>query len=122
MPIAIEPNGEFILIKMTGLVSLPDLLSHADELAALEMRLPVTPHRLTLLSSGGVGDVSFADLHLFAAKRRAVQLKNAVKSAIVADDAVQFGFARMYQTLNENPNITVEIFQSEAPALAWLRE
>jgi len=122
MPITTEYTGEFIVIKIAGMIGLPDLLAEADELAVIEARLPVTPHRITYLSSGGVGDVNFADLHVFAAKRRLVQLKNRVKSAIVAEDAVQFGMARMYQTLNENPNIQVEIFQSEAPALAWLRE
>jgi hypothetical protein len=122
MPIAIEHNGEFLVIKMTGLIALPDLLAQADELAAIEARLSVTPHRITLLPSGGIGDMTFGDLHVFATKRRAVRMKNPVKSAIVAADAVQFGFARMYQTLNENPDITVEIFQSEEPALAWLRE
>ena len=67
-------------------------------------------------------DLSFAELHAFAAKRRKAPLKNAVKSAIVAGDAVQYGFARMYQTLNEHPYLRIEIFQSEEPARAWLRE
>ena len=122
MAITTDYQGEFIVIKMSGSVSLPELLEHADELAAIEASQTVTPHRIAVLPGGLVCDLNFTALHAFAAKRRGAPLKNPVKSAIVAGDAVQFGFARMYQALNEHPYLQVEIFQSEAVALAWLRE
>lgn len=122
MPITTKYDGEFIVTRMSGCISLPDLLAYASEVAAIEIRLPVTPHRLAHLTSGTVGDVNFIDLHTFATTRQAVPPRNPVKSAIIAGDAVQYGFARMFQTLSEHPDIRVEIFQSEAPALAWLRE
>ena len=122
MPITTDYQGEFIVIKMSGSVSLPELLEHAERIAAIEASQAVTSHRITIFPKGLVCDLSFPELHAFAAKRRAAPLKNPVKSAIVAGDAVQFGFARMYQTLNEHPNLRVEIFQSEEPAFAWLRE
>ena len=122
MPITTNYEGEVIVIRMTGSLTLPELLEHADQLAEIEASRPVSPHRIAILPSGLVCDLNFADLHAFAAKRREAPLKNPVKSAIVAGDAVQFGFARMYQTLNEHPYLRIEIFQSEAPAHAWLRE
>lgn len=122
MPITTDYQGEFIVIKMSGSVSLPELLEHAGQIAAIEASQSITSHRIAILPSGLVCDLSFPELHAFAAKRRAAPLKNPVKSAIVAGDAVQYGFARMYQTLNAHPNLQVEIFQSEAVALAWLRE
>jgi len=122
MPITTDYQGEFIVIRMSGSISLPELLEHAQGVAAIEAGQSVTPHRIAILPSGLVCDLSFPELHAFAAKRRAARLKNPVKSAIVAADAVQYGFARMYQTLNEHPHLQVEIFQSEAVALAWLRE
>jgi hypothetical protein len=122
MPITTDYQGEFIVIRMSGSVSLPELLEHAEAIAVIEANQPVTPHRIAILPSGLVCDLSFAELHAFAAKRRVAPLKNPVKSAIVAGDAVQFGFARMYQSLNEHPRLQVEIFQSEPVALAWLRE
>ena len=122
MPISTDYQGEFIEIKMSGSMTLPDLLEHADRIAAIEASQTVTPHRIAILPGGLVCDLSFTELHAFAAKRRAAVLKNAVKSAIVAGDAVQFGFARMYQALNAHPNLKVEVFQSEGPAYAWLRE
>ena len=122
MPITTDYQGEFIVIRMSGSITLPELLEHAEGIAAIEASQPVTPHRIAILPSGLVCDLSFSELHAFAAKRRAARLKNPVKSAIVAGDAVQFGFARMYQALNEHPNLQIEVFQSEEPAFAWLRE
>jgi hypothetical protein len=122
MPITTNYNGQFIVIQMTGSLSLPDLLEHADQVAEIERSQPVSPHRIAILPDGLVCDLSYPELHAFAAKRRKAPLKNPVKSAIVAGDAVQYGFARMYQTLNEHPYLRIEIFQSEAPARAWLRE
>ena len=122
MPITTEYNGEFITAQMSGVVTVADLLALAEKVDALEAQLPVTPHRIADLSGGAVSDFNFVELSVFAAKRRAARLKNPVKSAIVAGDAVQFGFARMFQTLNDHPDIRIEVFQSEAPALAWLRE
>jgi hypothetical protein len=122
MPITTEYHGEFIVTRMTGLVALSDLLTHAEEIAAIETSLPVTPYRIAHLAADLVGEMGFVELNTFAARRRVAQLKNPVKSAIVAGGAAQFGFARMFQTLNDNPDIRVEIFQAEGPALAWLRE
>ena len=122
MPITTDYHGEFIVIRMSGSITLPELLEHAQGVAAIEASQSVTPHRIAILPSGLVCDLNFSELHSFAAKRRAARLKNPVKSAIVAGDAVQFGFARMYQALNEHPNLKVEVFQSEEPAFAWLRE
>jgi len=38
----------------------------------------------------------------------------------VASKPAQFGYARMYQTLNENPNIELELFINREKAMAWL--
>jgi hypothetical protein len=43
-----------------------------------------------------------------------------VKSAIVAPMPVQVGFARMFQILNDHPQIEVQLFATLAEAEAWL--
>lgn len=122
MAITTDFQGGLIVISMSGSISLPELLEHAGQIAAIEASEPVTPPRIVILPSGLVCDLSIGELHAFAAQRRGAQLKNPVKSAIVAGDAVQFAFARIYQALNEHPQLQIEIFQSEPPAHAWLRE
>jgi len=49
-----------------------------------------------------------------------VRLKNYIKSAIVANNPSQFGFARMFQTLNDNPQIEIRIFPAAESAMEWL--
>ena len=56
-----------------------------------------------------------------AETRRRATLRNPIKSAIIASGIVHFGFARMFQTLNDNPQIVVAIFGDDESALQWLR-
>ncbi|HEX2854014.1 MAG TPA: hypothetical protein VHO24_12310 [Opitutaceae bacterium] len=82
--------------------------------------MPVSPDRITDMSRVSGITLDFTAMEAFAAKRRNAPLKNRVKSAIVAPQPLQFGFARMYQTLNENRDIVIELFRDEASALQWL--
>lgn len=47
-----------------------------------------------------------------------VPFPNDFKSAIIVSTPVQRGMARMFQSLNDNPRITIRIFDDEAAALA----
>ena len=44
-----------------------------------------------------------------------------IKSALVALKPVHFGFARMFQMLNDNPRIQIRIFGNLEEAQQWLR-
>ena len=46
--------------------------------------------------------------------------RNPFRTALVAVSALQQGYARMFQTLNDHPMITVRVFDSIAAAEAWL--
>lgn len=65
-------------------------------------------------------DLNYAKIAAVASIRRAAPLKNAVKSAIVAPQPIQYGFARMFQTLNDNPRINLQVFSDRASAMEWL--
>lgn len=85
-------------------------------------RHPVTPSRVTSLADVTHVAVGFSEMLDFVARRRAVGPRQPIRSALVVAEAVQFGIARMFQTLNDHPQVTVRIFQDEATALAWLGE
>jgi hypothetical protein len=51
-------------------------------------------------------------------RRRTQRFANSIKSAVVASRPVQVGFARMYQTLNTNPQVEIQIFAALAEAEA----
>lgn len=47
-------------------------------------------------------------------------LKNRVKSAIVAQRPVDYGMARMFEMLIQNPQIEVRVFRDGESARQWL--
>jgi hypothetical protein len=122
MPYELTLSGGLLRFTLSGIVTLEDLLNAAREAQVIEATEPVTPHRLTLLTGVGDFNLSFAKMDEFATIRRTAVLQNKVRSAIVAASQVQLGFARMFQTLNDNPQIEIQIFPDEPAALAWLEE
>jgi len=65
--------------------------------------------------------IGYPGVRALADRRRAATFPNPFKSAIVGRVPAQAGMARMFQTLNDNPQITIEVFDDEAAALEWLR-
>jgi hypothetical protein len=120
MPIVIRRNGGLLEVTFSGKIATTDLLNGAQEMAEIEAQEPVTPPRLNDLSDVTALEVDFWSIQQFAAMRKDSQLKNPTRSAIVAPNVLQFGFARMYQTVQANPQLEVQVFRSRADAIAWL--
>jgi hypothetical protein len=117
--IAIEP--EFVLLTLTGELTEQDLRGFAAAADEIEGARDPVPHRITDMT--GVTDfkIAYPDVQALAKHRRMRIFPNAFKSAIVVAGPTQFGMARMFQTLNDNPQIKIEIFNDHASALAWIR-
>jgi hypothetical protein len=92
------------------------------EVEAIEATHARAPHRITDLSDCETALLDFALLEEITARRRATRLKNTVQSAIYAPSEVQFGFSRMFQTLNDNPLIAIKVTRDRAEAEAWLAD
>lgn len=115
-------DRSWVRLNVSGVMTHEDLSRIAAEGARIEAESPATPHRLTDLSGLERLDLKFADVMELVQKRKAGQYRNPFKSAIVATTAEQHGFARMFQTLNDHPQITVAVFSDVAAAEAWLAE
>ena len=122
MPITTRCANGLMEIRMAGRVSAADLKAHMREVATIESKVAVTPNRIMDLRDGTAGDVKFENLHGLAEARRIAVLKNPIKTAILATTPVQIGLARTFQTINDNPQITIQIFREESEARAWLAE
>jgi len=109
-------------IVLTGILMPGELARLADALAAAEDAAAVVPHRLTDLTGVTRFEIGFDDMFELARRRRERSPANAIRSALVAATPVQLGFARMFQTLNDHPLITLAIFPDVDAALAWLAE
>ncbi len=109
-------------IVLSGTLTPEDLVRVADAMGEAEDAADVCPHRVTDLSGVTRFDIGFNDMFELAQRRRRQPPANPVRSAIVASTPVQLGFARMLQTLNDHPQITMRIFPDVDGALAWLAE
>ena len=120
MPITFEYRDSIFWIGFSGALSSKDLMDYMKAFGDEEDRLAVTPHRIADLTALAEITIGFDDILSLAKGRRVKKFPNAFKSAIVANTEVQTGFARMFQTLNNNPQIAIKIFPDRESALAWI--
>jgi hypothetical protein len=121
MSFAVGIEADIVRVSMYGILTrqdLTDLLAASD---AIDRRHDRIPPRLTDLRGVTEFQVSFAQLSGLAAARTAARFPNAFRSALLVSSPAQLGMANMYRTLNDNPQISIEVFEDEAAALAWLR-
>jgi hypothetical protein len=105
-----------------GNLTAEDFRRGAELSAKAEAEFERAPNRMADLSSVEGLNIDFGAVEALAAVRRVAPLKNKVKSAIIAPRPVLYGFARMFQTLNDNPNIILKIFRDRDSGWAWLTE
>lgn len=121
MPYRLFFEDDILRLEFSGLLTKADLLAALRETAKLEAAAAVTPHRLTDLRALQSSDNRFPEFFGVAQQRKAKQFPNAFKSAIVAVEPMHIGLARMFQTVNDHPQITIQIFPDFAAALAWVK-
>jgi hypothetical protein len=122
MPFSISFRDGVLRLVLSGTITPEELGPMADALVEAEARAAVCPHRVTDFRPVARFDLGFDDVSALARRRRVQPPPNPIRSAVVAATPVQVGFARMLQTLNDHPQITMRIFPDMDGALAWLAE
>jgi hypothetical protein len=120
MPYTITVENKVVRTALTGRITAQDLVALTGESKNYEENVDVVPHRITDMRGIEELAIHFPDISALAEKRGQVRFPNAVKSAIIAHDRLHLGYARMYQTLNHNPQMVIQIFPDEASALEWI--
>ena len=120
MPFEIRDEGGFHSARMFGVLDIKDLDAVTAEVKRLE-EAGAIGDRLTDLTALERIDVGFEEVFGVALKRAQRVIRAPVRSALVANKPVQFGFARMFQMLNDNPRIQIRIFDNRQEAEQWLR-
>jgi hypothetical protein len=113
-------DGSLVLIELSGTLTREDLESVGHEIIALERSAATAPHRLTDFRQIVDIAVGYPEMSVLAERSRARPLSSHIRSALVVEQPVQMGFARMFQILNEHPKVTVRIFEDETSARAWI--
>lgn len=109
-----------VYLTFRGYVMAEDIRDMVDLLTKIETEARVSPDRIVDLSAIEGISLNFSAIIDYSVMRRKAPLRNKVKAAIVAPHPLQYGFARMFQTLNANPDIDMEIFTDQNSGLAWI--
>jgi hypothetical protein len=120
MAIQFNIRDGWIEVTLQGQVTNDDFRQLLAAYHEAEACLPVTPDRISDLSQAVMTAIDAGQLREFALARQAAQLKNKVKSAIIAPGPEQYGLARMFQAFNQNPKIEICLFKDAASAYAWI--
>lgn len=120
MAYSLSFDGPLLLIRCFDTLTMADLGAIVDDVIELEQGGTHTPPRMTDLRAVTDSAVRYPDLAKLAERTRTRPLAAPVLSAIVVSQPVQLGYARMFQTLNEHPHVTMRIFEDEVAAREWL--
>ena len=121
MSFTIVEEKDFVRITLFGVLTSEDMVELAAAADVIERDRDPVPNRLADMRDVTEVQIRFPDVQGFANVRRARKFPNTFKSAVVVGNPVQSGMARMFRSLNDNPQIVVEVFEDEAAALAWFR-
>jgi hypothetical protein len=119
MPFEIRDEGNYYSARLSGVLDRADLDALTAEVERLE-DAGVLIDRLTDLTPLERIDVGFEEVFAVAQRRAERKVTAPIRSALVANRPVQFGFARMFQMLNDNPRILIRIFDNLQEAQQWL--
>ena len=120
MPFQSRLEDGILRVSFLGVVTNHDLGRLLDEITRLEADCSVIPDRLVDMRQIDRLEIDVTGVLSLADARRRRTFPNSFKTALIATKPVHFGFARMFQTLNDHPQIAVSIFDDDADALAWL--
>ena len=120
MPCRVHFEGETLCIDFSGVVTNQDFAEFVPVVEELERGRSSVPHRISDLSQTSGLNIGFSDVFALAERRKATRFSNSFKSAIIAIQPAHVGLARMFQILNEHPQITIKIFPDLPAAQAWI--
>jgi hypothetical protein len=122
MSYEITTPGDYLLVRLFGTVVAGDLHRFGTEIDRIEDANPRELDRIVDFTGVTEFAVGFEIVNGLARQRRERKFRTPVKLALVVVRPSEFGFARMYQTLNDNPQMTIRILASREEAIAWFAE
>jgi hypothetical protein len=122
MPFTHTVEGRLLHIHWSGVVSRDDLQRFGGTMPGLVAGLGFVPD--VLHSFEAVEGYSFQPfvVYLVSLLRKRVTIPAPVRAAAVATKPELLKLAQLFKALNGSPNLTIEVFRTEAAARAWLGE
>src|SRR5262245_47770386 len=96
MPFELTTRGPLMFARLYGVFTAPELNHLAAEAEIAEASHPVSLDRITDLTAVEQFEVGFREIYYFALRRSVQRFSRVVKSAIIVQEPVQHGMARVY--------------------------
>jgi hypothetical protein len=122
MPYDFSASGPYYAIRLHGQMAEADLQQLMDDVVKAEQAAPRSLNRIIDSTDVERFDIHFGDVMTFVNQRKAAPPKNPIKTAILVQREVALGVARMFQTLNDHPFITIRIVNNREEAERWFAE
>ncbi len=121
MPVTLDLESIPLVTTFSGVVTFDESRRALEEIEAAER----SGHLKTwdrISDARAVIDVhlDFSDVFHFGQRRTNMPIPVPFKSAFVVATQLGLGFARMFQSLNRNPQITIEVFETMDHARDWI--
>ncbi|HXT71902.1 MAG TPA: hypothetical protein VN700_19265 [Vicinamibacterales bacterium] len=120
MPYRFAQTPLALRVDLLGVISAADIRGMLEEVERIEAGLSVMPNRVIDLTQVTAHEFTTSDMIANAHRRRMTAFSNPFRVAIIAPTPVSLGYARMFQILNDNADVTIEIFNDDGGAAAWL--
>jgi hypothetical protein len=121
MAIRIEYDNFFIRLVFSNTVDIKEANNILDELEPLEKQGNLQYlNRISDLRLVKRFDLNFDNVYALAQRRKKIKFRQRFKSALVVNSDLTMGFARMFQTLINHPDIDIHIFKTTEDAESWI--
>ena len=122
MPFELTIPDAVLFARVFGVFTARELNDLASQAEIAEASHPASLDRITDLTAVERFEVGFREIFHFASRRSAQRFSRVVKSAIIVQEPVQLGIARIYEAINKNPQIQVHLMRSVTEAKEWFAE
>ena len=120
MPYSIDTSAGFTKVTYSGTLDNKDIQGVLrEELKTDDQELKMTNRLEDMKKLKGI-KIGFEDLMGFTDSILTIQLSQNVKTAILTGNPLQYGIARMFQSILEHPQMKIQIFSDEEEAHKWL--
>lgn len=126
MPFTYSADGRLLRFAWSGVVTRDDL-QRLNELMpelvpSIAMQCGDVPQVLHDFDAVEACDFPPISAYEHSVQRKRILIPQPIRSATIAKTSEVRAMARVVQALNRNPNLEMEIFDTEAAALAWLAQ
>jgi hypothetical protein len=120
MPYKIEFSEGIFRYTLAGHITASEFAAFIEEGRNKERTFDIVPNRITDMTGIKEMGIGHPEILGLCRERVLTRFPNTFRSAIVAREPQHVGYARMFQILNDNPQIVISIFPDISSAEEWV--